>query len=516
MNSISKISVLFFLILIYSLQSKAKDKSLEVTRTNFKNNGVIAHRGAWKNDNLPQNSIASLKNAIKLGCAGSEFDLHLTADDIVVVNHDHTYEGINIETSKYSELAKKKLKNGEKLPKLTDFLKVGLEKKTILVLELKPSAISKTRSLHLAKKVCEQVLKMNAQNRVIYISFDYDILKRILLIDNMAKTMFLGGNRNIEQLKTDGVYGSAYHFNEYFKDDEWISKAKNAGINTNVWTVNDPLIMDYFLARNIDFITTDEPEILLEKYSKINNVPSWKLVWTDEFNYNGLPDTLKWNYDTRGNSYGWGNNEKQWYNVANSRNTFVDKGTLKIYAHNEPTSGKEYSSGRITTKGKGDWKYCRVEVRAKLPSGKGTWPAIWMLPTEGIYGKWPKSGEIDIMEHVGYDPDSIHSTVHTEKYNHTKGTQVGKAIAIKTAISEFHIYTTEWDENEIRSYVDGVLYFTFRKEDSGYAAWPFDQAFHVILNLAIGGGWGGKHGIDNSKFPHTLEIDYVRVYEKVN
>lgn len=240
----------------------------------------------------------------------------------------------------------------------------------------------------------------------------------------------------------------------------------------------------------------------------------WKLVWSDEFKEPGLPDSTKWNYDTRGNEYGWGNNEKQWYTVADPDNAFIRDGILTITAIKEPTSGKDYSSARLTTKNKGDWKYCKVEVRAKLPSGNGTWPAIWMLPTENKYGNWPKSGEIDIMEHVGFNPDTVFSTVHTGKFNHMIGTQVGKKTGLPTATTKFHVYTTEWDENEIRSYVGGHHYFTFRNNGEGFEAWPFDQPFHLILNLAIGGGLGGQKGIDNSLFPHTMEVDYVRVYQR--
>jgi beta-glucanase (GH16 family) len=242
----------------------------------------------------------------------------------------------------------------------------------------------------------------------------------------------------------------------------------------------------------------------------------WQLIWSDEFDHTGLPDSAKWNYDTRGNEYGWGNNEKQWYTVANPKNAYVSNGILKITAHREPTFGKNYSSARLTTKNKGDWKYCKVEVRAKMPTGRGTWPAIWMLPTVNTYGGWPNSGEIDIMEHVGYDPDTVHSTVHTTKYNHIKKTQVGKPLYVKTATTGFHVYTTEWGPEEIRSYVDGELYFSFRNEGTGPEAWPFDQPFHLILNLAIGGGWGGKKGIDDTLFPHVFEIDYVRVYQPVD
>ncbi len=247
---------------------------------------------------------------------------------------------------------------------------------------------------------------------------------------------------------------------------------------------------------------------------KSGNENEWKLVWSDEFDNEGLPDTTKWNYDTRGNEYGWGNNEKQWYTVADPDNAFNSDGILTITAIKEPTSGKEYSSARLTTKGKGDWLYCKVEVKAKLPTGRGTWPAIWMLPSENSYGGWPKSGEIDIMEHVGYDPDTVHSTVHTEFFNHVIGTQVGKPMYLPSATTKFHVYTLEWDANEIRSYVDDELYFSFENNGEGSGAWPFDKPFHLILNLAIGGGWGGQQGIDDTLFPHLYLVDYVRIYQK--
>jgi beta-glucanase (GH16 family) len=240
----------------------------------------------------------------------------------------------------------------------------------------------------------------------------------------------------------------------------------------------------------------------------------WKMVWSDNFSQKGLPDTTKWNYDTRGNQYGWGNNEKQWYTVANQRNAFISKGTLKIVAHREEISGKQYSSARLTTKNKGDWKYGKIVVRAKVPDGRGTWPAIWMMPTDSKYGQWPKCGEIDIMEHVGCSPDTVLSTVHTGKYNHMIGTQVGNKRHLPTATSRFHIYSLEWEPSELRSYVDGNLYFSYHNDNTGYLTWPFDQSFHLILNLAIGGNLGGKRGIDDTKFPHHFEVDYVRVYKK--
>lgn len=240
----------------------------------------------------------------------------------------------------------------------------------------------------------------------------------------------------------------------------------------------------------------------------------WQLVWQDEFSYTGLPDSTRWNYDTRGNEYGWGNNEKQWYNVANIRNTEVNNGTLKIRAFKDSAGNKAYSSGRITTLHKGDWKYGKVEVRAKLPKGNGTWPAIWMLSTHNGYGGWPASGEIDIMEHVGYKPDSVFATAHTKDFNHVKKTQVGIKTYLPTATTDFHVYGLEWEEDEYRCYVDGFHYFTFKNNKTGVGAWPFDQPFYLILNLAIGGGLGGKMGIDDSKFPHVFEVDYVRIYQQ--
>jgi len=247
--------------------------------------------------------------------------------------------------------------------------------------------------------------------------------------------------------------------------------------------------------------------------SNLESNDNWELVWSDEFDTDGLVDTTKWNYATKGNEYGWGNNEAQWYTVANPANSKIQNGILIITAIKEQTFSKNYSSARLTTKGKGDWKYCKVEVRAKLPTGNGTWPAIWMLPSENVYGGWPKSGEIDIMEHVGFNPDTVFSTVHTEKFNHMIGTQVGKRTGLPTATTDFHVYTMEWNENEIRSFVDGNHYFTFKNNGEGQGAWPFNQSFHLILNLAIGGGLGGQKGIDDSLFPHTFEIDYVRIYK---
>lgn len=244
-------------------------------------------------------------------------------------------------------------------------------------------------------------------------------------------------------------------------------------------------------------------------------IGDWQLVWNDEFDIDGLPDTTKWSYDTIWNDDGWGNNEAQFYTVGRKENAYVEDGILKITALKEKTGAKEYSSARLITKDKGDWLYGRFEIRAKLPTGIGTWPAIWMLPTDWEYGGWPESGEIDIMENVGYNPDTILATVHTLKYNHVAATQESGKIESKTADTDFHVYTLEWEEDEIRGYMDGVQYYTFKNDGSGFNAWPFDKRFHLLLNLAIGGNWGGAKGIDDSLFPHVFEIDYVRIYQKI-
>ncbi|MDR1742617.1 MAG: glycoside hydrolase family 16 protein [Dysgonamonadaceae bacterium] len=241
----------------------------------------------------------------------------------------------------------------------------------------------------------------------------------------------------------------------------------------------------------------------------------WQLVWNDEFDYTGLPDSAKWSYDTQGNSWGWGNNEAQYYTAYDSANALVKDGVLTIAARIDSKGGKRYTSARLVTKGKGDWLYGRFEIRAKLPTGLGTWPAIWMLPSDYIYGGWPDSGEIDIMENVGYDPDAIVCSVHTKSYNHVKGTQKSDKITVSDCYSEFHVYSLEWEENECRIFEDDHLVFRFQNEKTGFATWPFDKRFHLLLNLAVGGNWGGQKGIDDTLFPHRFLIDYVRVYQKI-
>ena len=240
--------------------------------------------------------------------------------------------------------------------------------------------------------------------------------------------------------------------------------------------------------------------------------PSWKLDWSDEFEYTGLPDPQLWSYDVGG--HGWGNVEKQFYTENRRENARVDGNHLVIEARKEAWSGRDYTSARLVSKNKGDWTYGRIEVRVQLPSGRGTWPAVWMLPTESFYGNggWPDTGEIDIMEHVGHNPGSIHATIHTDAYNHLNGTQKGGTTEIPDASDAFHVYALEWTPGRLVFSVDGNAYYTYSKSLNNWQGWPFDKDFHLILNVAIGGSWGGAQGIDDSIFPQKMLIDYVRVY----
>lgn len=239
-----------------------------------------------------------------------------------------------------------------------------------------------------------------------------------------------------------------------------------------------------------------------------------QLVWSDEFDYEGSPDPTLWGYD-EGNGCptfcGWGNNELQYY-TTNEKNVRVADGKLIIEAHKEDMGESKYTSAKIKSKNDA-WKYAYIEVKAKLPKGRGTWPAVWMMPEASIYGGWPKSGEIDIMEHVGYDPGVVHGTVHTAAFNHIINTQVGNQVLVEDFDTVFHKYAINWTEDVIEFYLDGKKFHEFRNNGEGSDAWPFDHPFHLILNMAVGGNWGGAKGIDDSIWPQKMVVDYVRVYE---
>lgn len=237
-----------------------------------------------------------------------------------------------------------------------------------------------------------------------------------------------------------------------------------------------------------------------------------KIVWADEFSENGLPDPNKWDYDV--GNHGWGNNELQYYSKADLKNARVENGILTIEAKIDASNPRGYSSARLVTRGKATWQYGYFEIKAKLPEGVGTWPAIWMLAEENRHGGWPKNGEIDIMEHVGFDPGKVHGTVHTEAFNHSIGTQKGGFKMVENFQSEFHIYAIDWTEDKIDFYIDGEKYFSFANSGGDYKEWPFNQPFHMILNIAVGGNWGGQKGVDEKIWPQKMEVDYVRVYDR--
>ena len=245
-----------------------------------------------------------------------------------------------------------------------------------------------------------------------------------------------------------------------------------------------------------------------------NSETKYKLVWSDEFDYSGLPDSTKWDYDTEGNDEGWGNYEAQFYTANRIENAWVKNGILNVTVLKEDFQDKKYTSARLITKKY--WQYGRFETRAKLPSGRGTWAAIWMMPGGWSFndGNWPDIGEFDIMEHVGHDAGLIHASAHSRDYQWQKGTQKTDTIRIADATKEFHTYTWEWSPEVVKAYVDDQLYFEYKNEGLGETKWPYEKPFYLILNVAVGGAWGSMKGIDDEAFPQTMEVDYVRVYQK--
>ena len=244
------------------------------------------------------------------------------------------------------------------------------------------------------------------------------------------------------------------------------------------------------------------------------------LVWADEFSTDGLPDPARWRYDTDRNREGWYNNEQQYYAAGRSENSRIENGHLIIEARAErldraqfPDLGRQrYTSARLFTKDTQAWTYGFFEIRAKLPCGVGTWPAIWMLPEDSSRG-WPAGGEIDIMEHVGHVPGEINQTIHTQAYNHIINTHRTTKFMVDDACQTMHRYQLLWTPTFIVTGVDGQPRFVFRSTPGDSARWPFNQPMHLLLNIAVGGDWGGERGIREDAFPARLEIDYVRVYQ---
>ena len=228
-------------------------------------NKVIAHRGAWKNTGATENSIAALENAIKLGCYGSEFDVHMSADSVLFVNHDNSIKGTHIEKTASTELSQIKLGNGENLPTLEAYLKAGSKQKnTRLILEIKTSNISKERSLALAAKCVEMVKKLKVEAITDYIAFDYDVCLKVKQLAPNAHVEYLNGDKTPAEIKAAGLSGIDYHFTVFKKNENWIKEMHDMKLTTNAWTVNDKSAMEWFLEKGVDYITTNEPELLLE------------------------------------------------------------------------------------------------------------------------------------------------------------------------------------------------------------------------------------------------------------
>lgn len=304
------------------------------------------------------------------------------------------------------------------------------------------------------------------------------------------------------------------HLNCSSNQLETLDLSKNFAL-TSLDCTNNPMLASIYVWLGFSELNDYKKPASSQYIMPDVEIPSgYKLVWNEEFNYtnNGkasLPDKGKWKYEVGGG--GWGNNELQYYVAGISGAdtcAIVSEGSLKIIAKK---TGGQVKSIRMNTIE--NWTYGYFEARMKLPVGKGTWPAFWMLPKN--FASWPYDGEIDIMEHVGYRPNYISSTIHCQSYNHSIGTQKTAEKYISTAQTEFHVYAVEWTEDFIKGYVDGKNYFTFKNDKKGNKnSWPFFVPFYLKLNLAWGGNWGGAQGVDETCLPATFEIDYVRVFQK--
>lgn len=284
------------------------------------------------------------------------------------------------------------------------------------------------------------------------------------------------------------------------------------------------LLMMIFLTFTLASCTTDpvsdyDPRSLVdEDCVHLENIDDYQPVWCDEFDYEGLPASDKWGYDVGGS--GWGNQELQYYTREDLDNVFVEDGILNINVVEENLGGRGYTSARLVTKFFMDFTYGKVQIKARVPEGRGLWPALWLLPSENRYGGWPDSGEIDIMEYVGYQPNTLHGSIHTGAYNHMIGTQLTFDRIVSNMEEDFILYEMVWEPGRIDLFADGVLFAYFGYNPNANIdientdAWPFDQPFHLLMNVAVGGTWGGAQGIADDIFPAAMEIDYVRIYQK--
>jgi len=244
--------------------------------------------------------------------------------------------------------------------------------------------------------------------------------------------------------------------------------------------------------------------------------PGYRLVWADAFDAGAMPDPAKWSYDTAWNKPGWFNHEAEYYADARPENSRIENDKLIIEAHKEDLSskpdwgGQHYTSARLVTRGHAQWTYGFFDIRAKLPCGLGQWPAIWLLGT----GQWPNTGEIDTMEEVGFQPTTIYGTLHSV-HTETDKVHEGGSLEVADLCTAFHDYQTDWRPDGITFLVDGKPYYHLdRPADANAQTWPFDGPEYLILNLAIGGDWGGQKGINDAALPARMEVEYVRVYQK--
>jgi len=247
-----------------------------------------------------------------------------------------------------------------------------------------------------------------------------------------------------------------------------------------------------------------DPPVITDPNDTIPAPAGWKLVWNDEF-YGPEIDKTKWEWEVNGD--GGGNNELQYY-TDDEENSFIEDGHLAIQALKKDYQGKQYTSARMRTKYKGDWKYGRFEVKARLPFGQGLWPAIWLLPTDWEYGGWPASGEIDIMENLGHQTNRVYGTIHYQAYNFEHKSAGGSYVLKSGSFDKsFHVFAIEWDSTGFKWFVDNQQYYSTSINR------PFDKRFHMILNVAVGGNWPGNPDAETF-FPQRMYIDYVRVYQK--
>lgn len=247
-----------------------------------------------------------------------------------------------------------------------------------------------------------------------------------------------------------------------------------------------------------------------------DTVQSGDLIWSDEFNTDGQPSSSNWTYDIGHGEGGWGNNEVQYY-TDESKNVRVENGNLIIDALKE---NGEWTSARIKTQGKQNFRYVTVKVRAKLPQGSGTWPAIWMLGSDITDAGWPACGEVDIMEHVGKDPGMVHGSLHSpSSYGNTQNSGSTEVTDFSEA---FHVYEVEWTTNRITFKIDGTAFYSYEPSVKNDQTWPYNDDFFIIMNIAMGGNWGSdaqyesggmKNGIDPNLSQARMEIDYIRVYK---